>query len=167
MPANVPLGTRERGADLETLRRWLGTASPPRSIRERIGPFEVWLCAILAATLVTYGEIRCRLTGRQRWRVLTVAGVFIWLGLLALTCPQHSWPFAVVKSKQTGLRTGNSELYEFVPEGTLPVGSEVTIHGRRGGWARVQTMDGRRGWIADVDLLVDEASQNEINAGNR
>ena len=144
------VGARE---DLAAIREWVGTTPPPSSLHDRLGPFEVWLSAIVASGLVSTGGVAFRLTHRKKWLIVALPGVSIWFALTILTYPRTPEPFAVVSSKRATLRAGNAESYETKSDGTLPKGAEVVVQGRRGGWLRVKANSGATGWLREGDVI--------------
>lgn len=61
--------------------------------------------------------------------------------------------FAVVDSVEL-LRRGNADAYPAVVETPLPVGVEVTVRHRRGGWVHVELADGTLGWLPAGAVVV-------------
>lgn len=75
----------------------------------------------------------------------------------------HPAPMAVVIADDTALRYGPSEseqVVAFTPEGsadktaaTLFDGDRATVEARANGWARIATVDGKRGWAPESALV--------------
>lgn len=106
----------------------------------------------------------------RQWRAFPYwRGALAVLALLALAFAALTWvkahpePLAVIIADDTPLRYGPSEREEivaFVPEGRadkaaalLFDGDRVVVEARADGWARVATVDGKRGWAPETAML--------------
>lgn len=144
-------GARE---DLAAIREWVGATPPPSSLRDRLGPFEVWFFAIVASGSILTGGVAFTLTQRKKWLIVSLLGVSIWFALTILTFPREPEPFAVVSTNRATLRAGNAESYETKADGSLPKGAEVVVLGQRGGWLRVRATSAATGWLREGDVFL-------------
>ena len=140
-------------ADLATVREMAGTTSPPYSFRERFGPFDVWMIAMTSSVFVLVGTVVFWMTQQKKWLVLTALGVFGWCSLAFVMPRADREPFAVVSGERVVLRAGNSDFYEMRSLAPLPIGTELTVLGQRGGWLRVRSESGESGWIPESSVI--------------
>lgn len=145
-------------ADLEAARDLLGTTAPAPSFVNRLGPTDVWTVAILSSLAVGVGGTIWLFTRRRTMLVVAGAGMAGWIILVvvALLATNGNEPFAIVAVERIPLRTGNAVSYEVQSPDALPVGTELTVLGRRGGWVRVRTPAGQTGWLPDSAVLFGE-----------
>jgi hypothetical protein len=125
------------------------TLEAPSGMRTLLSPRDLLTAALilgLATVLTILGKPKLR-------RALGIGIALGWLTLLGITVSldRPSLPFAVVKDESL-LRTGNAVEYAPVDPRPVPRGAEVTVHGRRGGWAHV-TVGTVTGWLPESSLL--------------
>lgn len=146
--------SRPAQEDLTAIRQHLRIPPPfaleaPSGLRTLFSPWDLLLAALIlgVATMLT-------ILGKPRLRKALGIGIGLgWLALLGITISiDRPLPaFAVVKVESL-LRSGNSVEYEAVDPRPVPRGAEVTVHGRRGGWAHV-TIGSIKGWLPESSLL--------------
>lgn len=146
-------------ADLAAARDALGTTAPAPSFAARVGPADVWTVAILSSLAVGAGGVGWLLARRRGWLILTALGLTGWtlLTVVTVSARNRDEPFAIVAVERVPLRTGNAVSYDVQSPVPLPLGTEVTLLGRRGGWVRVRTPAGHAGWLPESALLEGES----------
>jgi hypothetical protein len=142
-------------ADLDAARDALGTVAPAPSLTDRIGPADVWTVAILSSLAVGVGGTIWLLTRRRNLLIAASAGVAGWLALIVVTflATNRNEPFAIVAAERVILRQGNAESYDAASPDPLPLGTELTVLGSRGGWRHVRTPSRKIGWLPESALL--------------
>ena len=142
-------------ADLDAARGVLGTLAPTPSFTDRIGPADVWTVAILSSLAVGVGGTIWLFTRRRKLLIAASVGVAGWLALIVITflATNRNEPFAIVTAERAILRQGNAESYDATSPEPLPLGTELTVVGSRGGWRHVRTPTGKIGWLPESALL--------------
>lgn len=98
------------------------------------------------------------------WRGAAAAAAVLTVAFAASAWAKaHPTPLAVVIADDTALRYGPSEseqVVAFAPEGVagktaaiLYDGDRATVEARANGWARIATVDGKRGWVPESALV--------------
>lgn len=139
--------------DLAVAREFLGTNTPPTSFRNRFGPADYWTFAIVSGLLVIIGYVFYRFRYSKKWLFITCLGILGWCIIPLIISPANGSPFAVASSDRTILRAGNSDYFEPRSSAPLPLGTEVTLLGFRGGWAHVRTEKGEMGWLPESKII--------------
>jgi hypothetical protein len=132
---------------------------PPRSLRHRVSPWDLFIAAAVCSLLLTVGLAR-RLTARDTWSV-PLAGVgLLGLALVAAaavkidldTRADRANPVLVMTAAEV-LRTGNGTAFPPRLDAQLPRGAEVRELARRGGWVQVELPGGAVGWVRETVVL--------------
>lgn len=146
-------------ADLDAARDALGTTAPVPSFAARVGPADVWAVAILSSLAVGVGGTVWLLTRRNNVLILAAAGVAGWIALIVVTflATNRTEPFAIVAVEGVQFRAGNAVSYELQSSDALPLGTEVIVLGRRGGWVRARAPAGQVGWLPESAVLFGES----------
>lgn len=98
------------------------------------------------------------------WRGAVAAMAVLTIAFTAsVWAKAHPAPMAVVIADGTALRYGpseNEEIVAYAPEGRVEKtaavlfdGDRVTVETRANGWARIATVDGKRGWAPESALV--------------
>lgn len=145
--------------DLNTARDALGTTAPAPSFAGRVGPADVWIVAVLSSLAVGVSGTVWMLTRRRTMLIVAGAGITGWIALVVVTllAAKRDEPFAIVAVERAILRQGNAESYDATSPEPLPLGTELTVFGNRGGWRHIRTPMGRIGWLPETALLEGES----------
>jgi hypothetical protein len=146
-------------ADLDAARDVLGTTAPAPTFADRVGPADVWMVAILSSLAVGVGGTAWLLTRRNKLLIVAGGGVAGWIALVVVTflATNRTEPFAIVAVEGAQFRTGNAVSYDLQSSDPLPLGTEVTVLGRRGGWVRASAPAGLAGWLPESAVLFGES----------
>jgi hypothetical protein len=134
---------------------------PPRNLRNRVAPWDLYRLASVSVMLLVVGLAK-RFTTRPHWAVPVAAlGGTGWLLVAGVGMAMHqervadeAKPLAVVVADRAILRMGNGESYPPRIEARLPRGAELRVVGRRGGWRQVELPGGGVGWLPDTAVIV-------------
>jgi hypothetical protein len=143
----------ETRADAAAVRALVGDVPPPSSFADRVGPIDVAVVAFFAILTLVVGVYRFRVRQDRRWLGLAASGVVAIIVLSLLTRPRESSPFAVVAVERTTLREGNADRYDAISTSPVSRGHELAVLGERGGWLRVRTNGGDRGWVSESSVI--------------
>lgn len=144
----------------------LAVSKAPRGLEKPLPP--AWEQALLfwhyrmpyhtSRALAIFGwTLFWALVALRAWRPiprLRIAATLVFFGTLAFAT--SAWykaqpsPLAVAQAETVPVRYGKSEAESVYFE--LLEGDRVLVDSREDGWARVSTVDGRRGWARDADL---------------
>lgn len=168
-PADVGLREGQQYARSQVVYRTDGklreraTPRPSGRLIERI-PSERILVGLWMLYLTFWsGLVMASITRRRFWWVLSgVSGPIALLGWVILQHEQHELDreptWAVVAKDRVTLREGNGTSFAPQIDESLPMGIEVRVRHRRGGWVQVELTDGTPGWLPESGL-VEEVQQ--------
>jgi tetratricopeptide (TPR) repeat protein len=134
---------------------WHHTLSPGQAFGLA---FLFWL-----ATWALLALRRVRAFPYQR-RLAAVCGLLALLLLGSYAVKQRSSDLAVTAVERASARYGNDERDAVHFE--LFAGDRVSVEARSNGWTRVQTPDGKRGWVRDEQLVFVGPPYHDRGSGN-